>query len=186
MQQSSTSFHVRVGVMGEVWRLHNPSGLVLGRGQRVVCRSPRGIELGTIVSASQVHANTEGAILRLCTSQDELLDSRLCKFKTQAVEACRSEIERQGLEATLLDVDHLFDGRTLVFHFLGDLDHRVQEITDRLVDAYERQAKLKVFAQLLAEGCGPGCGTKAGGGCGTEGGCAVCVVASACKPTKTG
>lgn len=79
---------------------------------------------------------------------------------------------------TLLEVEQLFDGRTLYFHFLGETNPEVEAITEELADAYEQQVRSRHFAKLLSEGCGPDCGTKAGGGC--SGGCAVCVVAAAC------
>ena len=181
---TSTKFHVRVGSMGEVWRLNNPEGSPLKRGDRVVCRTGRGVEIGVVVSAASESESAAGSILRLATTEDELLESRLARFKQDAVEECRRELQRHQSSATLLEVDHLFDGRTLIFHFLGEVDDQVQQITDSLVDAYEKRTRLKHFAKLLAEGCGPGCGTKESSGCGTSGGCAVCVVAAACKSTS--
>lgn len=168
--------------MGEIWRLKNPEGLGVSRGSRVICRTGRGVELGCVVSTAADQSPGNGTLIRRATAEDELLESRLCKFKQQAVEHCRQELIARNSPIVLLDVDHLFDGRTLIFHFLGEVDQYVQQLTDRLVDAYEKQARLKHFAKLLADGCGPGCGTKEAGGCGTAGGCAVCVVASACKP----
>jgi hypothetical protein len=186
---SATSFHIRVGSMGEVWRFRNPKAISLCRGDRVVCRTGRGVEIGSVVSIAadpesfglgQSGTTQVGTVLRRATGEDELLETRLGKFKRQAVLECRSEILQRGISATLLDVDHLFDGRTLIFHFLGEVDATLQAITDRLVDAYERRTKLKHFAQLLAEGCGPGCGTSSAEGCSTSGGCAVCVIAASC------
>lgn len=172
--------------MGEIWRLGNTEGLQLKRGDRVICRTGRGVELGTVASGVNISSNdgdpsSAGSILRIATTEDELLESRLCRFKEKAMEECRQQLIELRYETVLLEVDHLFDGRTLIFHFLGQVDQHIQSLTDRLVDAYEKQTRLKHFAKLLAEGCGPACGTKEGGGCGSTGGCAVCVVASACK-----
>jgi len=124
--------------------------------------------------------DVEGRIIRRTTTEDELLVDRLEKHRVQAVVRCQAMLAAAGSDATLLEVDPLFDGRTLLFFFLGPVGDEVQALTDELTAEYERNVRSKHFAKLLAEGCGPGCGTdeKAGGGC--SGGCAVCVVAAAC------
>lgn len=178
--------------MGELWQCATADESEYRRGERVVCRTPRGLEIGTVTApggarllAAQAeesgpHRPLDGKILRRTTTEDELLDARLLRYKRQAVESCRREIADRGLEATLIDVDHLFDGRTLIFYFLGAIDEELQGLTDSLSALYEQRVRTKHFAKLLAEGCGPGCGTESKGGCGTSGGCAVCLAASAC------
>ena len=37
-----------------------------------------------------------------------------------------------------MDVEHLFDGRSLFFHFLGDVPPEVEAVTQELAEAYER------------------------------------------------
>lgn len=185
------SYHVRVGSMGELWHCAAADEGAYGRGQRVVCRTPRGLELGTITAPglrgdAQDSARCDGKILRRTTTEDELLDARLLRYKRRAIERCRREIRDAGIEATLIDVDHLFDGRTLIFYFLGEITDELQSLTESLASSYEQSVRSKHFAKLLAEGCGPGCGTEAKGGCGTGGGCAVCLAAAACgKPAAT-
>lgn len=175
---------VRVGSMGEVWACRNAERLCVVRGQRVVCRTPRGVELGDVLAESGEQTGPNGEILRMATIQDELLDSRLRRYKNQAVHNCQLEICRQGLSASLMEVDHLLDGKTLVFYFLGELTPDLQQLANSLVDAYEEKVRSRHFAKLLADGCGPACGTAEGGGCGTSGGCAICVLATACDKTK--
>lgn len=199
MTAAPLSYHVRVGSMGELWHCAAADGGDYARGQRVVCRTPRGLELGTITAPgpradaigvegadSESVRRCDGSILRRTTTEDELLEARLLRYKRRAVENCRREIEQRGLDATLMDVDHLFDGRTLIFYFLGDVTDELQSLADSLSSLYEQAVRSKHFAKLLAEGCGPGCGSEAKGGCGSGGGCAVCVVAAACgKPAAT-
>jgi hypothetical protein len=152
----------------------------LARGQRVVCRTGRGVELGRVISpCSGHHAEPEGRVLRRTTMEDELLDARLEKHKQRAVLDCQRALAELRSETLLLEVEHLFDGRTLVFHFLGTVDATIQAVVDRLSDVYENRARTGHFAQLVAQGCGPGCGSGEGG-CGSGGGCAVCVVRDAC------
>jgi hypothetical protein len=77
----------------------------------------------------------------------------------------------------LLDVDQLFDGGTLIMHFLGPVDAIAETVTREIADRYESVVRSRHFSKLLRDGCGPDCGTEKGGGCGTS--CAGCSVA--CK-----
>jgi hypothetical protein len=58
-------------------------------------------------------------------------------------------------------------------------------LTSELAAVYDTKVQFHRFAQVLTEGCGPGCGTEeaAGNGCGT-GGCSSCAVAGACSPRR--
>ncbi len=149
------------------------------RGRRVIVRTSRGVEWGQIVGRcgrqfreSDLH---DFRILRPTTDEDELLIRRLERHKREAVEACRDEISRSGSTALLLDVDQLFDGGTLIMHFLGPVDSIAQAITKQVAERYESIVRSRHFAKLLSDGCGPGCGSEQGSGCG--GGCAGCAVA---------
>lgn len=77
-----------------------------------------------------------------------------------------------------MDVELLFDGQGVFFYFLGDISSQVETLTDQLAGAYEQKVQLRQFADALATGCGPDCGTK-DGGC-SDGGCSSCSIAQAC------
>lgn len=175
----TTHFLVRTGAWGEIGQFRTADGVCYQRRQRVICKTPRGLEIGEVVAETGVGIEVTGKILRPMGEEDRMLQMRLEKYKVRAVEDCRRQIAEAGLKATLLEVEQLFDGRTLVFHFLGDATPELEAITDELADAYERNVRSRHFAKLLAEGCGPNCGTADADGC--SGGCAVCVVASACS-----
>ncbi|WP_162006691.1 PSP1 C-terminal domain-containing protein [Roseimaritima sediminicola] len=181
----SEHYLIRVGSFGTLFRCQSQDATVYARGQRVVCRTPRGTEIGSVRSVVPATDQAEGQVMRRTTTEDELLVDRLEKHRARAVHRCQQFLAESDTPATLLEVDPLFDGRTLIFFFLGEVDERVQRMTDELVAEYERNVRSRHFAKLLNQGCGPGCGTdaKAGGGC--SGGCAVCVVAAACKPASS-
>lgn len=146
------------------------------RGQRVILRTARGLELGEVIR--ECHASPQKSkaarprIVRPTTDQDELLISRLERHKRRAVEACRTALERSGSTAILLDVDQLFDGGTLVMHFLGPVDAIAQSITREVAEEYESIVRSRHFAKLLIDGCGPDCGNK-DHGCASCAGCAA-------------
>lgn len=172
---------IRIGAFGEIVRCSPVDDPAYHRGMRVVCRTERGVEIGQVAAVVPATDASEGVILRRTATEDELLDARLRKYKAQAVQNCQAALASEAEETSLLEVDQLHDGRTLIFYFLGEVTPVVQAVTDRLAEEYERKVRTRHFAKLLAEGCGPGCGTQDAGGCG---GCAVCVVASACGSQK--
>jgi len=80
--------------------------------------------------------------------------------------------------AVLMEVEHLFDGRTLLFYFLGDMTPELELLTAELAELYETQVQFRRFTEAINDGCGPACGTDAAQGCKT---CATgCPVAGAC------
>ncbi len=173
---------VRWGVQGEVGRFRPLDATPYHRGQRVLCQTPRGVFVGNVLNGLPPNRPTTDTLIRAMGVDDELLQARLEKFKLSAVEACRARIEELGSDVRLLDVDHAFDGRTLWFHFLGEVPEEIEHLASQLGEEYERLAKVDEFAELLEHGCGPGCGTKEKqGGCGTSGGCSTCQVGKICR-----
>lgn len=185
-----TSILLRVGPLGHVGRFSVGEVGGLARGQRVVCRTSRGIEVAIALGFAErvggmVGSGAEkadGRVLRRTTPEDELLWSHLRQLGEEAFHSCTTWLRQQSVAATLLEVEPLLDGRTLYFHFLSEVDEQVQQHLDQLVEIYEQRVRESKFANLLEHGCGPGCGTAAAkNGCGSRGGCAVCKVASACS-----
>ena len=152
-------------------------------------RSRRGLEIGEVLSGSDgpgVETDPDGSILRGMTAEDELLEVRIERNRREAYDACVSLLSERGLPATLVDVEHLFDGQGLYFYFLGQVSPELEACTARLAEAYETKVQFRDFTKTLTEGCGPDCGTKNGGGCDTDCGdaCTGCSVAAACSTSS--
>jgi len=126
--------------------------------------------------------DSDGAVLRRVGVEDDLLLARLQKNKDEAYAACTTLLAKRGIPAVLMDVEHLFDGRSLYFYFLGEVTPEIESLTSELATTYDSAVQFQKFADTLTHGCGPGCGTEdaAGSGYGS-GGCSTCSVASACK-----
>lgn len=126
--------------------------------------------------------DSDGAVLRRVSIEDDLLLARLQKNKDEAYAACTTLLAERGIPAVLMDVEHLFDGRSLYFYFLGDVTPEIEALTSELATTYDSAVQFQKFADTLTHGCGPGCGTEdaEGSGCGS-GGCSSCAVATACK-----
>lgn len=179
---------VRVGVLGHVGRFSPVDAVVYPRGARVICRTSRGLEVGEVLSTSQSNgaAQADGELLRGMTVEDELLWDRIERKRDAAFEACRQLLDEHGVTEVLMDVEHLFDGQSIYFYFLGDPPENMDELSLDLAESYEAKVQFRKFTETVTEGCGPDCGTEAaaGNGCGTSG-CSTCAVATACG-TKRG
>ncbi|MAT71663.1 MAG: hypothetical protein CMJ58_19325 [Planctomycetaceae bacterium] len=183
-------FHlVRYGLLGHLGRFSAADAVRYPRQSRVVVRSPRGLELGEIVAEPEAAAaapRLDGQILRRVTVEDDLLQARLDKHRHQAFEACQRLLAEHHVAAALVDVEHLLDGAGLFFYFLGEPPAEAHEITAQLAETYETAVEFRQFADLLTEGCGPGCGTEEVAGQGGCASCTSCAVASACGSKSRG
>ncbi len=156
------------------------------RGSRVIVRTPRGLEVGSVLAppAVETGAESDGAIVRGMTVEDELLEARLGRKRLEAYDACRQRLAALQLGAVLVDVEHLFDGQTLVFYFLGPQPPELQTVAAELAEAYDAEAQIGTFADVLAHGCGPGCGTEEAAGHGCASCSTGCAVAGLCSSKK--
>lgn len=173
---------VRFGRMGAIGRFAAPSSIDYPRGTEVVVRSTRGLECGKVIAPiprGGGSGGVEGPILRAMSDQDAMLAARLSLNPPEAFRACRDHVESSGIAVPLIDIEQLFDGRTLVFYFLGELPPDAGCLVGELAALYESSAGIRRFAELVEHGCGPDCGTERGHGCGS---CSsVCAIAAICR-----
>jgi cell fate regulator YaaT (PSP1 superfamily) len=173
--------------MGHVGRFTAVDAVAYPRGRRVVLRTARGLEIGEVLGPAedaQAPGQSDGSILRAMTVEDQLLEARLEKNRQAAFDACSEKIRQSGLSATLVDVEHLFDGRSLFFYFLGEVPPELESLAGELAQAYDAAAEFGRFAETLESGCGPGCGTDEASGAGCTSCAAGCAVVGACGTRK--
>jgi len=174
---------IQVGAMGAIGRFAAVDWSAYRRGDRVICRTLRGLEVGRVMSAADGAAGEQdGELLRRVSIEDQLLISRLERHRDEAFSACERLLAQRELDALLVDVEHLFDGKTVVFYFLGEVDSATQEMTDQLAASYEKTVRFRKFSETLYEGCGPDCGTESAAGCGD--GCSNCSASTTCGVTS--
>ena len=173
------SLFVQIGVLGSVGRFVPAESLPFRRGDRVVCRTTRGLETGHVLAVDRQQnwdlAQADGQVLRRISDQDEMLIQRLQRNRKRALEACTAELAKRQIQATLIDAEHLFDGQSLYFYFLGDVSPELETLTSELAETYDAKVRFSQFSEKLANGCGPGCGTRdCGSACSTcLGGCGL-------------
>ncbi len=166
---------VKVGLMGVVGRFESADFKNYPRDSRIICRTQRGLEAGVVMcpldEADSKPEQVDGQLLRFIGKEDDLILERLERHRDKAFTACQNLIAERELPAVLVDVEHLFDGESVFFYFMGDVDPRMEELTSELAATYEQKVRFKKFAETLAQGCGPTCGTSESGcsssGCGS-------------------
>ena len=163
--------------------------LALRRGARVVVRTPRGLEHGTVLGpATDGHAKlmgvaAPGELVRPLTAADETSLRALDEVAQQLFAAGRAWAQQRGLTVEVRDVAVLLDGRQAILQYVGtgELEAFAQDL--------EQEFRLDVRLESLTPpatheheeehaGCDkPDCGRAAGGSCttcSTGGGCSSC------------
>ena len=179
---------VKVGLLGRIGRFDSADGRAFLRNDEVICRTDRGLEIGSIMcqlddQRSGEDLDNDGQVMRRVTPDDKMILNRIERFRDRAFEACNRLLQDHDLPAVLVDVEHLFDGQSLYFYFLGDVPDQVHQLTQQLAEEYEKKVKFRRFSETLASGCGPGCGTEASK-CST-GGCGSCSMSGSCKSSQS-
>ena len=181
---------VSFGLTGEFGRCRAAVPLALRRGERVVVRGPRGIEIASVLrEATPRHARflpntTVGQLLRRAGDADEDADSSMRVRGRQLFERGRHLAAELSLPLELLDVEVLLDGEHAVLHLLRWADTDVRPFVSTLSREFELHVALADLSRPAEAadhgdaGCGrPDCGRQEGGGCstcGSGGGCGTC------------
>lgn len=181
------------GRSGEFGRFRSAGPLNLRRGERVVVRGARGVEIAEVLrQATQRHAhflpNTSvGQLLRRLTPADEQSESDMRLRAQQLFERGAQLAAEMGLPLILLDVEVLLDGEHAVLHQLradeGDVRPFVSTLSREfamhitLVDLNRDLMGVAFDESDELAGCGRSdCGKRTDGGCSTcsSGGCGSC------------
>lgn len=181
------------GRSGEFGRFRSATPLNLRRGERVVVRGPRGVEIAEVLrQATPRHAhflpNTSvGQLLRRLTPADEQSESDMRQRAQQLLDRGGQLAAELGLPLILLDVEVLFDGEHAILHQLRAKDGDVRPFVSTLSREFAVHITLVDLNRDLIgagldesddlAGCGrPDCGQRTEGGCSTcsSGGCGSC------------
>lgn len=177
---TQSEYLVAYGRAGDFSRFRSVSPRRYQRGDRVLVRSPQGLEVGVVMcpatSAHGRYLSEQGAgeLLRPLTEEDERTLEALRDRGQRIFQDARRLAGELKLPVEILDVEVLFDGKQAVVHHLRreECDYRP------LVRALAREHDLLLSMQNLVlpmeldEGAGHGCGRP---DCGQgAGGCSSC------------
>jgi cell fate regulator YaaT (PSP1 superfamily) len=132
------------------------------RGQRVIVRSDRGMEVGEVLCPATERSSrflenpVRGEILRVMTPEDALAEERLAEASRAAFAACGEFIARRRLQMDLVDVEVLLGRERMVFYYLAqkrvDFRDLVKDLARAMQSRIEmRQIGVRDEAKLLAD-----------------------------------
>jgi len=169
---------IRYGRLGYVGPF--ASELALSRGDHVVVRSPRGMELGEVLIATTHPATSEdGVVVRVATLIDEA-DAHGLEARGRGLLASATELP-SGLPLSFVDVEVTLDG-TAILHALAWEACDATPVLDELAARFGLAVRLLNLSSApggsdptIHTGCGEeGCGKGSGcSTCGTGGGCST-------------
>ncbi len=175
------------GQSGEFGRFRAAASLQLRRGDRMVVRGPRGIEIGEVLRpAAPGHAlflpNTSvGQVLRRLTEEDRRTEREMRLRSQRLFERAQTLVEELGLPLLLLDAEILLDGERAMLHHLRGGECDVRPLVSALsVEFGLHLAPIDLGGSPqtdLEAGCGrPDCGGGQAGDCTScgSGGCGSC------------
>lgn len=135
---------------------------VLKRGQKVVARTNRGIEVGEVLceasedAVEQIRNPDNGQILRRLSSEDEYELARIQEQSRDVLETCERFVSKLGLDMQLVDVEHVFGGERIVVFYLAEERVDFRELVKLLASEFQtriemRQIGVRDEARLLAD-----------------------------------
>ncbi|HWG46104.1 MAG TPA: regulatory iron-sulfur-containing complex subunit RicT [Gemmataceae bacterium] len=157
----ASSWIVRHGAMRFLGEF-DPESETYARGQEVVVRTDRGLEVGQVLCPSTPQAveligePTRGRIVRILAEQDRAERERLRALEESELETCIRFVQQRHLQMELVDVEHLFGGERIVFYFLAEKRVDFRDLVKDLAREYQtriemRQIGVRDEAKLLAD-----------------------------------
>ena len=158
----AAAYIVRHGAMRFLGEFQPQGNVEPERGQEVVLRTERGLELGEVLCEADPRAlaaiaePTHGQILRQVTSEDAAQIDRIRDIERQEMEVCTDIIKQRHLQMELVDVEHLFGNERIVFYFLAEKRVDFRDLVKDLAREFKtriemRQIGVRDEAKLLAD-----------------------------------
>jgi cell fate regulator YaaT (PSP1 superfamily) len=137
-------------------------GALFARGQSVIVRTDRGLEIGDILIEASPRAveliaePTHGQVIRQMTPEDIQEAARIREGEGREFSHCRQLVSQRNLQMELVNVEHLFGGERIVFYFLAEKRVDFRELVKDLAREYRtriemRQIGVRDEAKLLAD-----------------------------------
>ncbi len=159
----SSRYVVRYGLMRHVAPFSVKGPQTYSRGQNVVVRSDRGMELGEVLCEATDRAvkflpsaETVGQIVRTATIDDEQSSGELHEKERIEFQDCQVMIRERKLQMELVDVEHVYGGERIVFFYLAEKRVDFRELVKALAKKFHtriemRQIGVRDEAKLLAD-----------------------------------
>ncbi|MEJ5341942.1 MAG: regulatory iron-sulfur-containing complex subunit RicT [Thermogutta sp.] len=159
----ATRYIVRFGAM-RLLGIFTPAreGETFVRGDRVIVRTDRGLEVGEVLIESSERTESfltnpmRGQIVRKMTAEDEREALQIRRRAPDEIARCERIIKELGLQMELVDVEHIFGGERIIVYYLADGRVDFRELVRRLASEFRtriemRQIGVRDEAKLLAD-----------------------------------
>jgi cell fate regulator YaaT (PSP1 superfamily) len=161
----ATKYIVRHGAMRQLGEFEPTPETAYRRGQRVIVRSPRGMEPGEVLCEASESSKQflpeppQGQILRPMTTEDIRETDRLGDLAKKEFVTCLGFIQQRKLQMELIDVENLLGGERIVFYFIVPPPEKRVDFRDLVRDLARefqtriemRQIGIRDEAKLLAD-----------------------------------
>jgi len=172
---------VRYGYMKQIGEFPYEGDQVIGCGTKVIIRTPRGVELGEMLTVTctnsgcgssvsrkqmleyiensggkQYPFTTEGKVIRIATVEDLNDQTRIDSEKPKYIKAAKQVIKELDLPMKLIEVEQLFSRDRIVFYFSAENRVDFRELVRRLAGEFHvrvemRQVGARDEARLVAD-----------------------------------
>jgi len=152
----------RHGAMRALGDFDAGEGALFARGQTVIARTDRGLEVADLLCEATPRAlaliaePTHGQIVRPMTAEDRREEARVQESERRELAYCQQLIGQRNLQMELVNVEHLFGGERIVFYFLAEKRVDFRELVKDLAREFRtriemRQIGVRDEAKLLAD-----------------------------------
>jgi cell fate regulator YaaT (PSP1 superfamily) len=158
----AAKYLVRHGAMRFLGEFHAGDEAGHRRGDIVVIRSERGLEIGEVLCDANprviesIAEPTRGQIVRCVNEEDVAQIDRQHENEAHEMETCCRIVHDRHLQMELVDVEHIFGGERIVFYFLAEKRVDFRDLVEELAREYKtriemRQIGVRDEAKLLAD-----------------------------------
>jgi cell fate regulator YaaT (PSP1 superfamily) len=141
---------VRYGAMRLLGAFTFPDTMPLRHSHRVIVRTPRGQEAGTVLCDATPEAlqrlkedNVEDKIIRLMTAEDETEYRRIQTGEKGEFTRCRNIIRNMNLPMDLVRVEHLFGGERIIVYYVAEGRVDFRELVKVLAAEFQTRIEMK-------------------------------------------
>ncbi len=142
-----------------------PSENTLFHGTRVIVRTSRGQEIGTVLCEATEKAlaireiplqTEESRILRVMTPEDEKQAKQITPQEADELQRTQAIVERMNIPMSLIRVEHIFGGERLIVYYVADGRIDFRELVKVLAGEFQtriemRQIGVRDETKLLAD-----------------------------------
>ncbi|GHT18327.1 signal peptidase [Planctomycetales bacterium] len=141
---------VRYGAMRLLGAFTFPDHVPLRHGHRVVVRTPRGQEAGTVLCEATPEAllrlkedNVDDKVIRQMTDEDEAEYRQIRTGEKDEFVRCRNIIREMNLPMDLVRIEHLFGGERIIVYYVADGRVDFRELVKVLAAEFQTRIEMK-------------------------------------------